>query len=71
MTTYAKILKELETTTTYEGLQFAACGVSVNEQMGNLTKDEARYLRETIGCRMCEMEIHAAGGKTLKELTTR
>ena len=70
MTTYEKILKELETTTTYEGLQFAGCGVNISEEMGNLTKDEARHLRQMIGGWMCEMEIHAAGGKTLKELIT-
>ena len=41
MTKYEEILKELETTTTMEGLRFAASGVAVCEDMGKITHEEA------------------------------
>lgn len=64
---YTEILKELETTTTMEGLRFASSGVAVCEDMGKITKDEAKDLRQRIGCKMCEIEFHAKGWTTLKE----
>ncbi len=67
MTKYEEILKELETTTTMEGLRFAASGVAVCEDMGKITHEEAISLRQTIGCKMCEMEFHQRGWTTLKE----
>lgn len=48
MTKYNEELKALETTNTKAGLKFQLCGISVEEEMRELTKEEANDLRERI-----------------------